>query len=181
MKQTILAVTAAALIFLSACNATTLPADVPGESAKPETSAADPQSTPDEVVTLPADKLKPESVVDGWFDEPQTVQDDIEEVVTYTLRIPHLTLVSDAASETINDGMAQLQSALESYADDEVYKAALDAQAMAFVDGDYTISMADGKLILTYTLSVRYGVDGAAEVTEKIYTFDATTGERLAE
>ena len=40
---------------------------------------------------------------------------------------------------------------------------------MAFVDGDYTISMADGKLILTYTLSVRYGVDGAAEVTEKIY------------
>lgn len=107
----------------------------------------------DEVVTLPADELKPESVVDGWFDEPQTVQDDIEEVVTYTLSIPHLTLASDAASETINDGMAQLQSALESYADDEVYKAALDAQAMAFVDGDYTISMADGKLILTYTLS----------------------------
>ena len=156
MKQTILAVTAAALIFLSACKATTLPADVPVESAKPETSAADPQSTPDEVVTLPADELKPESVVDGWFDEPQTVQDDIEEVVTYTLSIPHLTLASDAASETINDGMAQLQSALESYA-------------------------ADGKLILTYTLSVRYGVDGAAEVTEKIYTFDAATGERLAE
>ena len=91
MKQTILAVTAAALIVLSACNATTLPADVPVESAKPETSAADPQSTPDEVVTLPADELKPESVVDGWFDEPQTVQDDIEEVVTYTLRIPHLS------------------------------------------------------------------------------------------
>ena len=181
MKQTILAVTAAALIVLSACNATTLPADVPGESEKPETSAADPQSTPDDAVTLPADELKPESVVDGWFDEPQTVQDDIEEVVTYTLRIPHLTLASGAASETINDGMAQLQSALESYADDEVYKAALDAQAMAFVDGDYTISMADGKLILTYTLSVRYGVDGAAEVTEKIYTFDAATGERLAE
>ena len=181
MKQTILAVTAAALIFLSACRATTLPADVPVESAKSETSAADPQSTPDDAVTLPADELKPESVVDGWFDEPQTVQDDIEEVVTYTLRIPHLTLASDAASETINDGMAQLQSALESYADDEVYKAALDAQAMAFVDGDYTISMADGKLILTYTLSVRYGVDGAAEVTEKIYTFDAATGERLAE
>ena len=171
MKQTILAVTAAALIFLSACKATTLPADVPVESAKPETSAADPQSTPDEVVTLPADELKPESVV----------QHDIEEVVTYTLRIPHLTLASDAASESINDGMAQLQSALESYADDEVYKAALDAQAMAFVDGDYTISMADGKLILTYMLSVRYGVDGAAEVTEKIYTFDAATGERLAE
>ena len=132
-------------------------------------------------MTLPADELKPESVVDGWFDEPQTVQDDIEEVVTYTLSIPHLTLASDAASKNINDGMAQLQSALESYADDEVYKAALDAQAMAFVDGDYTISMADGKLILTYTLSVRYGVDGAAEVTEKIYTFDAATGERLAE
>ena len=115
------------------------------------------------------------------FDEPQTVQHDIEEVVTYTLRIPHLTLASDAASEAINDGMAQLQSALESYADDVVYKAALDAQAMAFVDGDYTISMADGKLTLTYTLSVRYGADGAAEVTEKIYTFDAATGEPLAE
>ena len=181
MKQTILAVTAAALIFLSACRATTLPADVPVESAKSETSAADPQSTPDDAVTLPADELKPESVVDGWFDEPQTVQNDIEEVVTYTLSIPHLTLASDAASVTINDGMAQLQSALESYADDEVYKAALDAQAMAFVDGDYTISMSDGKLILTFTLSVRYGVDGAAEVTEKIYTFDAATGERLAE
>lgn len=40
---------------------------------------------------------KPESVVDGWFDEPQTVQNDIEEVVTYTLSIPHLTLASDAA------------------------------------------------------------------------------------
>lgn len=181
MKQTILAVTAAALIFLSACNATTLPADVPVETAKPETSAADPQSTPDDAVTLPADEHEPTPVVDGWFDEPQTVQHDIEEVVTYTLRIPHLTLASDAASEAINDGMAQLQSALESYADDEVYKTALDAQAMAFVDGDYTISMADGKLTLTYTLSVRYGADGAAEVTEKIYTFDAATGEPLAE
>ena len=181
MKQTILAATAAARIFLSACKATTLPADVPVETAKPETSAADPQSTPDDAVTLPADEHEPTPVVDGWFDEPQTVQHDIEEVVTYTLRIPHLTLASDAASEAINDGMAQLQSALESYADDEVYKTALDAQAMAFVDGDYTISMADGKLILTYTLSVRYGVDGAAEVTEKIYIFDAATGERLAE
>ena len=181
MKQTILAVTAAALIFLSACNATTLPADVPVETAKPETSAADPQSTPDDAVTLPADEHEPTPVVDAWFDEPQTVQHDIEEVVTYTLRIPHLTLASDAASEAINDSMAQLQSALESYADDEVYKTALDAQAMAFVDGDYTISMADGKLTLTYTLSVRYGVDGAAEVTEKIYTFDAATGEPLAE
>ena len=181
MKQTILAVTAAALIFLSACNATTLPADVPVETAKPETSAADPQSTPDDAVTLPADEHEPTPIVDGWFDEPQTVQHDIEEVVTYTLRIPHLTLASDAASEAINDGMAQLQSALESYADDEVYKAALDAQAMAFVDGDYTISMADGKLTLTYTLSVRYGADGAAEVTVNFYTFDTATGERLAE
>ena len=181
MKQTILAVTAAAHIFVSADHAAATPAAVPVESAKPETRAADPRSTPDEVVTLPADTLKPAPVVGGCLAEPQTVQDDIEEVVTYTLRIPHLTLASDAASETINDGMAQLQSALESYADDEVYKAALDAQAMAFVDGDYTISMADGKLILTYTLSVRYGVDGAAEVTEKIYTFDAATGERLAE
>lgn len=181
MKQTILAATAAALIFLSACKATTLPADVPVETAKPETSAADPQSTPDDAVTLPADEHEPTPVVDGWFDEPQTVQHDIEEVVTYTLRIPHLTLASDAASETINDGMAQLQSALESYADDEVYKTALDAQAMAFVDGDYTISMADGKLTLTYTLSVRYGADGVAEVTVNAYTFDAATGERLAE
>lgn len=58
MKQTILAVTAAALIFLSACRATTLPADVPVESAKSETSAADPQSTPDDAVTLPADELE---------------------------------------------------------------------------------------------------------------------------
>ena len=181
MKQTILAVTAAALIFLSACKATTLPADVPVETAKPETSAADPQSTPDDAVTLPADEHEPTPVVDGWFDEPQTVQHDIEEVVTYTLRIPHLTLASDAASEAINDGMAQLQSALESYVGDEVYKTALDAQAMAFVDGDYTISMADGKLTLTYTLSVRYGVVGAAEVTVNFYTFDTATGERLAE
>ena len=45
----------------------------------------------------------------------------------------------------------------------------------------FTYRFSDGKLILTYTLSVRYGVDGAAEVTEKIYTFDAATGERLAE
>ena len=181
MKRTILAVTAAALFFLSACTTTTLPADVPVEAAKPETSVADTQSTPEDIVTLPSEDAEAKPVVDGWFDEPQTVQDNIEEVVSYTLRIPHLTLASDEASDTFNDGMAQLQSSLEDYAEDVIFPAALDAQATAFVDGNYTISMEDSQLTLTYTLSIRYGAESAAEITEKTYTFDAATGERLAE
>lgn len=181
MKRTILAATAAALLFLSACGTTTLPADVPVETAKPETSITDTQSAPEDVTTLPAESSDAKPVVDGWFDEPQTVQDNIEEVVSYTLRIPHLTLASGEASDTFNDGMAQLQSALESYADEVIFPAALDAQATAFVDGDYTISMSDSKLTMTYMLAVRYGAESAAEITENTYTFDAATGERLAE
>ena len=180
MKQTILAAAAAALLLLSACGASTLPADVPVEPARTETSAASTQSTPDDAATLPAtDEAQP--VVDGWFDEPEEHQRDIDEVVTYTLRIPHLTLASDAASETINDCMAQLLSALESHAEDEIYATALEKQAMAFVDGDYTISMTPGRLTLTYTLTVRYGADSEAETTVNTYTFDAATGERIAE
>lgn len=181
MKQTILAAIAAALMFLSACAVSTLPADVPVEAEKPETSIAGTQNAPDDVVTLPSEDAEAKPVVDGWFDEPQTVQDNIEEVVSYTLRIPHLTLASDKASSAFNDGMTQLQSALESYAEEVIFPAALDAQATAFVDGDYTIAMADSKLTLTYTLAVRYGAESAAELTENTYTFDAATGDRLAE
>lgn len=181
MKRTILAATAAALLFLSACGVTTLPADVPVEAAKPESSIADRQSTPEDVVTLPAESADAKPVVDGWFDEPQTVQDNIEEVVSYTLRIPHLTLASSEASDTFNENMAQLLSSLETHIDEVIFPAALDAQATTFVDGDYSISMAGDKLTLTYTLSVRYGADSAAEITENTYTFDAATGERLAD
>lgn len=181
MKQIILAATAAALLFLSACALSTLPADVPVEAEKPETSAAATQNTPEDVATLPADDADAKPVADGWFDEPQTVQHDIEEVVTYTLRIPHLALASDTASDTINDGMSRLLASLETYAEDEIYPSALDAQTMAFVNGDYTISMEGSTLTLIYALTVRYGADGAEERTEKTYTFDAATGERLAE
>ena len=181
MKRTILAAAAAALLFLSACAVSTLPADVPVEAEKPETGIADTQSAPEDVTTLPAESSDAKPVVDGWSDEPQTVQDNIEEVVSYALRIPHLTLASDEASDTFNDGMAQLQSSLESYADEVIFPAALDAQATAFVDGDYTISMEDSRLTLTYTLAVRYGAENAAEITEKTYIFDAATDERLTE
>ena len=181
MKRTILAATAAALFFLSACAVSTLPADVPVEAATPETGIADTQNTPEDVVTLPVDDMDAKPVADGWFDEPQTIQDNIEEVVSYTLRIPHLTLASDEASATFNDGMTQLQSSLESYIDEVIFPAALDAQATTFVDGDYAISMENNKLTLTYTLSVRYGAESAAEATENTYTFDAATGKRLAE
>ena len=181
MKRPILAAAAAALLFLSACASSTLPADVPVAPENPETSAVDTQSTPEDLTTLPAEDADAKPVADGWLDEPQTVQHDIEEVVTYTLRIPHLTLASDTASDTINDSFSRLLASLEAYAEDEIYPSALDAQTMAFVNGDYTISMEDGTLTLAYALTVRYGADGADERTEKTYTFDAATGERLAE
>ncbi len=179
MKQTILAAAAAFLLVLSACTPTTLPADVPVEPEKPASSAAATQPSDSSATTLPAEENAAQPVVDAWFDEPQTIQHDLDEVVTYTYQIPQLTLASAEASEKINEDLTQLQAALESYAEDTVYPAALDAQAIAFVNGSYQISMEDGILTLEYQVSVRYGAEGAEEITTRSYQFDAATGERL--
>lgn len=182
MKRSIFAV-CAALLLLSACGAeqnssvsqaepSAAVQQVPDVTVQPSISAQTP------VFVDPVEPASDETEV-SFLDEPELIQKDLDEVVSYTFRIPRLTLATDEASQTINDGFSALLASLEDYAADTVYLTAIASQAIAFVDGNYTLSQKDGVITLSYTVSVRYGADGEESVEEKSYQFDAATGARL--
>ena len=161
------AIFAAVLMTLCACTQSTLPDTAP--AATTQTEQAEASVSESKPAEMPAQST-PEAALssDSFLDEPQTVQADLDEVVTYTFRLPKLTL-------------EDLLSSLERYADETVYPTALERQAMAFLDGDYTITASDGVLTVVYTVSERYGADGATVTHDKTYQFDLTTGALLAE
>lgn len=175
MKKELCAALLAALLALSAC-APAAPADdspapvVPSQSE----SAAQPETE------LPA-PVVPEAAPeeDSFLDEPQTVQADLDEVVSYSLRLPHVTLENDTASEAVNVGFDTLRDSLIRYAEETVYLEAQQQQAIGFLTGDYTISALDEILTVVYTVSESYGTRDNTVSRETTYSFDMATGALL--
>ena len=179
-KENAAAIFAAVLMTLCACTQSTLPDTAP--AATTQTEQAEASVSESKPAEMPAQST-PEAALssDSFLDEPQTVQADLDEVVTYTFRLPKLTLEDADASAAVNACFEDLLSSLERYADETVYPAALERQAMAFLDGDYSITASVGVLTVVYTVSERYGADGATVTHDKTYQFDLTTGAQLAE
>ena len=117
----------------------------------------------------------------SWLDEPETIQTDLEEIVTCTYTLPHLTLSSDDASAAANAVFDDLSQTVLSYAQETVYPAAQEKQAIGYVNGGYSISEVDGTLVVDYTLSVSYSTETSDQQFTHIYTIDLSTGELLKE
>ena len=117
----------------------------------------------------------------SWLDEPETIQTDLEETVTCTYTLPHLTLSSDDASAAANAVFDDLSQTVLSYAQETVYPAAQEKQAIGYVNGGYSISEGAGELIVDYTLSVSYSTESGDQQFRHTYTISLSTGELLKE
>ena len=117
----------------------------------------------------------------SWLDEPETIQTDLEEIVTCTYTLPHLTLSSDEASAAANAVFDDLSQTVLSYAQETVYPAAQEKQAIGYVNGGYSISEGIGELTVDYTLSISYSTENGDQQFRHTYTISLSTGELLKE
>ena len=117
----------------------------------------------------------------SWLDEPERIQTDLEEIVSCTYTLPHLTLESDDASAAANAVFDELSQTVISYAQETVYPAAQEKAAIGYVNGGYSISEENGTLIVSYTLSVSYSTETGDQQFLHTYYIDLTTGELLKE
>lgn len=159
------------------------PADTPAQTVPAEQpDAQQPAESDDSVIQIAPNQEKPVDNSDwDWLDEPETVQTDLEEVVSCTYTLPHLTLASEEASETANTVFDELSQTVLSYAQETVYPAALEKQAIGYVNGGYSISAEDGTLLVNYTLSVSYSTESGDQQFQHVYIIDLATGELLKE
>ena len=187
MKK-LFAVTLAAVLLISAsgCAKTPVQQAEPAEPAKAETivpeAPAELEETQENVIHItPNQNQASAGLESNWLDEPETIQTDLEEIVSCTYTLPHLTLESDAASAAANAVFDGLSQTVLSYAQETVYPAAQEKGALGFVNGGYSISEENGALVVTYTLSVSYSTESGDQQFKHIYYIDLTTGELLKE
>lgn len=189
MKNILAALLAAFFLFAAlGCAAQSAPAapsstqaaaedDPPVTPAEPEAESEVAPEVEPEIEPTP----EPQTPSPTWQDAPHTEQFDLEEVVSCTYTLPSLTLATKEATETANAVFATLEQTILSYAEQTVYQAAQEKQAMGFLTGGYTIEEADDTLCLVYTISVSFSTETQDTRFDHSYTLSLATGELLKE
>lgn len=187
MKKLFAAALAVAL-FLTAAGCAKQPvqqeepaAPVQEETITPETPAEPEEAQANIIHITPNQNAASDGLESSWLDEPETVQTDLEEIVSCTYTLPHLTLESADASAAANAVFDDLSQTVLSYAQETVYPAAQEKGAIGYVNGGYSISEEDSAIIVNYTLSVSYSTENGDQQFKHVYTIDLTTGELLKE
>lgn len=191
MKQ-LTAVLAALLLatMLAACAHTpepvqTQPAPAPAVSEpQQQTPEQQPAAQPDEPAQpeqdeVPAEPSEPQPYAGTFFDEPLTLRADIEEVVSYEITVPQVTLDNEDAAQYINDGFVALADSFVAYAQETVYETAQEKQTVGYLTGAYSITMDGAQLVVEYTVTERYAGEDLESISTRAYRFDAATGERI--
>ena len=108
MKKLFAAAMAAVLIISAAgCAKTPAQQEEPAERIReeliePETPA-EPEKAQENIIHItPNQHNTSDGLESSWLDEPETVQTDLEEIVSCTYTLPHLTLESADASAAVN-------------------------------------------------------------------------------
>lgn len=192
MKQ-LTAVLAALLLaaMLAACAHTpepvqTQPAPAPAVSEpQQQTPEQQPAAQPDEPAQpeqdeVPAEPSEPQPYAGTFFDEPLTLRADIEEVVSYEITVPQVTLDNEDAAQYINDGFVALADSFVAYAQETVYETAQEKQTVGYLTGAYSITMDGAQLVVEYTVTERYAGEDLESISTRVYRFDAATGERIS-
>ena len=120
MKKFLAASLAAFLLFTAAaCTRQSSPQQPPepAQPVQPEAPAQEP-AEPIRITPNQQGSATPSDAV--WLDEPDTIQTDLEEIVTCTYTLPHLTLETDEASAAANAVFDTLSQTVLSYAQETV-------------------------------------------------------------
>lgn len=176
----------AALLILSACGAKTETETITLEETTAQTEVSS-EPAEAETIELPVEPAPEQEAPetdgqeDSWRDEPQTEQFDLEEVVSCTYTLPHFTFETEEVSKTANAIFEALGQDLRNYAQDSVYPAAQEKQAIGFLNGGYSTEVSENTLVVTYTISVSFSTESGDQQFTHSYTIDLTTGELLKE
>ena len=178
----------AAVLVISAAGCAKQPAQqeepvapIQEETVVPETPA-EPEEAQENIIHItPNQNGASDELESSWLDEPETVQTDLEEIVSCTYTLPHLTLENADASAAANAVFDELSQTVISYAQETVYPTAQEKGAIGYVNGGYSVSEEDGAIIVNYTLSVSYSTENGDQQFKHVYTIDLTTGELLKE
>ena len=146
MKK-LFAATLAAILILSAAGCAKKPvqqeepaAPVQEEAIVPEAPAEAEKSQDNVIHITPNQNQTQDGLEASWLDEPERIQTDLEEIVSCTYTLPHLTLESDDASAAANAVFDELSQTVISYAQETVYPAAQEKAAIGYENGGYSIS-----------------------------------------
>ena len=119
MKKLFMVTLAAVLIISAAgCAKKTAQQENPASPVQEETivpeTPAEPEDLQENVIHItPNQNGASDGLETSWLDEPETIQTDLEEIVSCTYTLPHLTLgTSDAsaAANTVFDDLSQTVS-----------------------------------------------------------------------
>lgn len=201
MKQFLSVLLALALLMLCACAAKPAPADAlqqTEESFTQETPAPEqepepaPESMPEAEppVTEPEEEAPPAEEPPSASDWNFTVEDemleaDIEEIVSYTIHRPHITLETETGTAILEEKFDQVAQRLVEYARTTVYATAQAKQAVAFLNADYKVNVSENHLAVDYGMNVEYRLadpnapEYPAEASSMAYAFDLETEEFL--
>lgn len=189
MKQKLAALLALIFVIsMAACSAK--PAPAPETFSEPPAAAEEqpakeetPEDTPAKVVEpeVEAPPAEENGFDVDFTDTPQHTQADIEEIVSYDISVPQLTLASAEAADYINAGFAKLSDNLIKYAQETVYPSAQEKMTIGFLQTSYDVTAQDGKIVVDFTVEERYASEDEAKTDTTRYVFDAATGERLTE
>lgn len=151
----------------------------PEPAQEPETAPAQPPAR--EIEPEPAQQDGEADVYTGVFtDEPLTLAADVEEIVSYSITVPQVTLEDEDVSRYINEGFADMADSFVQYAMDTVYANAQEKGTIGYLTGEYTISISGTQLIVDYTRTERYAGEELAAVSSRTFCFDVLTGEPVA-
>ena len=179
---------------LAACGKTPVPAETPVTDPAPiaepqedlpaEQPAEAPAEQPakqiePEIAPEPEENAEPQPYTGVFSDEPLTLAADIEEVVSYEIAVPQVTLDNADAARYINEGFTALADSLVQYAQETVYKTAQEKQTIGFLECDYTITIDGGQLIVNYSRTERYAGEDLATTSSRTFRFDVMTGEQV--
>lgn len=187
MRKLAAALTALIMVCaLAACGKTPAPAELPMTAPAPITESQEnlPAGQPakqiePEIATEPEENTEPQPYAGTFFDEPLTLAADIEEVVSYSITVPQVTLDNADAARYINEGFAGMADSLVQYAMDTVYANAQEKGTIGYLTGEYSISISGTQLIVDYTRTERYAGEELADVSSRTFRFDAATGEKI--
>ena len=194
MKREFAAI-AAALLILCGCSAKKVQDSSAAAPAETETTSQTQNASseasmndadaPVHMETFPSEEMQTKPIApethfsESFSDVPYEFQADLEEVVSISLTLPHFTLDSDDAANVINQTFVDLQKNLQNYMGTTVYETAQARHTIGFLEGNYTASLENGILSVTYTVTERYADDDGAITHENVYRFDTSNGERL--
>ena len=178
-KQTLLAAAMAAFLLLSLAACHKAPAQTPDEpQIPPVNQPQDPTPDPAPPET-PQDPDLPQRPQGDVPVEDLVDQGSVEEVVSYQITVPQITLADATAAESVNGYYRSAAGKLADYAWGELYESALEDHSVNQLEASYEVGCNQDGMLSVFRSAVSTSSTGERYVTHYAETFATKNGGLL--